>query len=93
MCAISRPYHKTSARVHGGNPHSALVRSHTPGDRIGGRRRILVECSESQAELADKMGITQPGVAQIEKEGAKPQLRTLEKAAQALGVQIEQLTD
>ncbi len=47
----------------------------------------------SQAELADKMGITQPGVAQIEKEGAKPQLRTLEKAAQALGVQIEQLTD
>ncbi len=28
-------------------PLSSLKRSHTPGDRIGGRRRILVECSEA----------------------------------------------
>ena len=47
----------------------------------------------SQTELANRMGVTQPAVAQLEKAGAKPQKRTLVKAAKALGVQVAQLTD
>ena len=47
----------------------------------------------SQKELADRMGITQPAVTQIEKPGSKPQQRTLEKAAHALGVQLTQLVE
>src|SRR5690554_7394380 len=33
----------------------------------------------SQTELANRMGVTQPAVAQLEKAGAKPQNRTLQK--------------
>ncbi|MDO9317514.1 MAG: helix-turn-helix transcriptional regulator [Gammaproteobacteria bacterium] len=47
----------------------------------------------SQSELAERMGITQPGVAQMERPGAKLQRRTLEKAATALSVHPEQLTE
>lgn len=47
----------------------------------------------SQQELAEKMGVTQPAVAQMEKEGAKPRKATLEKAAKALGINVEHLTD
>lgn len=47
----------------------------------------------SQSELAERMGITQPGIAQMERAGAKLQRRTLEKAASALGVHSEQLTE
>jgi len=47
----------------------------------------------SQSELAERMGITQPSVAQMERAGAKLQKRTLEKAATALSVQPEQLTE
>lgn len=47
----------------------------------------------SQSELAARMEITQPGVAQMERRGAKLQKRTLEKAATALGVHPEQLTE
>ncbi len=47
----------------------------------------------SQSELAERMGITQPGIAQMERPGAKLQRRTLEKVATALGVHPEQLTD
>lgn len=47
----------------------------------------------SQSELAELMGITQPGVAQMERAGAKLQKRTLEKAAKALGLAVEQLEE
>ena len=47
----------------------------------------------SQSELAGRMGITQPGIAQMERTGAKLQRRTLEKAALALGVNTEQLAE
>lgn len=47
----------------------------------------------SQSELADRMGITQPGIAQMERPGAKLQKRTLAKAAIALGVHPAQLTE
>jgi DNA-binding XRE family transcriptional regulator len=47
----------------------------------------------SQSELAERMEITQPGVAQMERPGAKLQRRTVKKAARALGVHPEQLTE
>ncbi len=47
----------------------------------------------SQSELAERMGITQPGIAQMARPGANLQRRTLEKAATALGVHPEQLTE
>lgn len=47
----------------------------------------------SQSELATRMGVSQPAVAQMEKIGSKPQKRTLIKAATALGVRVEQLVE
>ena len=46
----------------------------------------------SQSELANKMGITQGAVAQIENVNSKPQANTLKKVAQAMGIQPEQLS-
>lgn len=46
----------------------------------------------SQQELADRLGISQPAMAQIENPGAKPQRKTLQKVAAALGLSVEQLT-
>lgn len=49
--------------------------------------------SLSQAELAASMGVSQPAVAQMEKQGSSPRRRTLQKAATALGISVEQLVD
>lgn len=46
----------------------------------------------TQMELAVKVGITQPAIAQIEKPSAKPQLKTLEKIAAAMGIKVEQIS-
>lgn len=47
----------------------------------------------SQQELASLINVSQPAVAQMEKPGAKPRIKTLEKVADALGVTVEQLTE
>lgn len=47
----------------------------------------------TQKELAAKTGITQPAIAQIEKPDSKPQEKTIEKIALAMGLDVEQLTD
>jgi DNA-binding XRE family transcriptional regulator len=47
----------------------------------------------SQAELAERMGVSQPAVAQMEKADSSPQKRTLQKAARALGISMEQLME
>ena len=47
----------------------------------------------TQKELAAKTGMTQPAIAQIEKPGSKTQVKTLEKIAMAMGLDIEQLTE
>lgn len=44
----------------------------------------------TQAEMAERMGITQAGYAQIEA-AKRPRKATLEKAAAALGISLEQL--
>lgn len=46
----------------------------------------------SQLELGERLGISQSAVAQMEKPGTKPQHKTLQKIAGALGVTVEQLT-
>lgn len=44
----------------------------------------------TQAEMAERMGITQAGYAQIEA-AKRPRKATLQKAADALGITLEQL--
>ena len=44
----------------------------------------------SQTELAERMGIKQPSLADMEK-SQQPRRPTLQKAAEALGIHIEQL--
>lgn len=46
----------------------------------------------TQKEMAEKLGVSQPTVAQMEK-SPKPQNKTLEKWAEALGVDVEQLKE
>lgn len=46
----------------------------------------------SQKELAQRLGITQSAMAQIENPDSKPQKRTLAKVAEAMGLSVEQLT-
>ncbi len=47
----------------------------------------------SQADLAEKMGVNQSAVSQMEKMNSKPQRKTLERAADAMKITVEQLTD
>ncbi|NHB93897.1 helix-turn-helix domain-containing protein [Photorhabdus cinerea] len=47
----------------------------------------------SQQQLADKLGISQPAIAQIEKVGANTQPKTLQKVADALGISFEQVIE
>lgn len=47
----------------------------------------------SQQELADLIGVKQPTMANMEKPGTKPQLKTLKKVAAALGITVEHLTE
>ncbi len=46
----------------------------------------------TQKELAAKTGMTQPAIAQIEKPDSKPQVKTLEKIATVMDLDIKQLT-
>ena len=45
----------------------------------------------TQEEVAEKAGISQPALAQMEKPGARPRKTTLEKLACAMGLDVEQL--
>ena len=45
----------------------------------------------TQAQVADRMGITQAAFAQMEAPSVRPRKATLRKVAQALGITIEQL--
>ena len=47
----------------------------------------------SQAQLAEKLGVTQGAVAQAEKRGNKPHIETLRAWATALGCDVAQLTE
>lgn len=47
----------------------------------------------TQKELAVKAGMTQAAISQIEKPDSKPQEKTVEKIARAMGLNVEQLID
>jgi transcriptional regulator with XRE-family HTH domain len=47
----------------------------------------------SQAELAEKAGLSQPAIGAIEAGKKSPTLRTLEKLAAALGVKVTDLLE
>lgn len=47
----------------------------------------------TQKELAAKTGMTQAAISQIEKSDSKPQEKTVQKIAKAMGINIEQLVD
>lgn len=56
---------------------------------LGVQVRTLREgAGMSQAELARRMGTSQPAVARLEAGGGSPKLETLEKAAAALGARL-----
>ena len=45
----------------------------------------------SQAELAEKSGVSQPAISQIETETVMPRITTLQRIADALGVDLRTL--
>jgi len=47
----------------------------------------------TQDELAKRMGVSQPYVAQLETQGANPSVKTLHKVAKALKCNIWELID
>jgi DNA-binding XRE family transcriptional regulator len=47
----------------------------------------------TQAEVARRMGVSQPSFARMEARGARPRVATLKKIAAALGVEWEQLRE
>jgi ribosome-binding protein aMBF1 (putative translation factor) len=55
------------------------------GDRIRTERELQ---GVTQAELADRIGSTQPAVARLEAGGVTPSLDTLGRVAEALGFEL-----
>ena len=51
-------------------------------------RSLRESCGVSQTELARRMGVKQPVVARIEAGGFQPRIDTLERVAEALGVEL-----
>lgn len=47
----------------------------------------------SQLELAERLGVSQSAVAQMEKPGCKPREKSLQRVSSALGVGVAQLVD
>jgi transcriptional regulator with XRE-family HTH domain len=51
-------------------------------------RRLRSERGLSQQELAERMGVAQSVVARLEAGGVEPRVSTLDRVAQALGVEL-----
>lgn len=51
-------------------------------------RRLRIQRGLSQQELAEHMGVSQSVVARLEAGGVEPRLSTLDRVAQALGVEL-----
>jgi transcriptional regulator with XRE-family HTH domain len=60
------------------------------GDRL---KRLRALDALTQAELAERAGLTTAAVARIERDEAEPRPSTLRKLARALGVQPRQLIE
>lgn len=64
----------------------AVMRAFHIGEDV---RRLRTERGLSQQELAERMGVAQSVVARLEAGGVEPRLSTLDRVAQALGVELE----
>ena len=84
---------KSWDEVKGERSHSAERRrgyeeakgAHELGARVRAERERL---GITQADLAERMGTTQPTVARLEAGGVTPSLDTLQRAAEALGLEL-----
>ncbi|MGH8910679.1 MAG: helix-turn-helix transcriptional regulator [Egibacteraceae bacterium] len=56
------------------------------GDRV---RQLRLRAGLSQAELARRIGTTQPAIARLEAGGTSPSIHTLDRVARALGARLE----
>jgi DNA-binding XRE family transcriptional regulator len=73
----------------GAVPHE-VMRLHVV-DGLTLRRAWREYLGLTQAEVASRMGITQPALSQLESPAARPRRSTLKRLAEALGVSVEQL--
>jgi len=64
----------------------AAMRAFQIGEEV---RRLRAERGLSQQELAQRMGVAQSVVARLEAGGVEPRLSTLDRVAQALGVELK----
>jgi transcriptional regulator with XRE-family HTH domain len=51
-------------------------------------RRARLDAGLTQTELARRLGVSQPAVAALERPGANPKIRTLERALAAVGSRL-----
>lgn len=54
-------------------------------------RRARLDAGLTQAQLAERLGVTQPTVAALERPGSNPRIRTLERALAATGHRLQTL--
>lgn len=82
---------ETGRRIPGGEavPHE-VVRLHLI-DGLSLRRAWREYLGLTQAEVAARLGTTQPALSQLESPTARPRRATLARLAKALGLRIEQL--
>lgn len=66
--------------------YDAAARAFRLGEEV---RRLRIARGLSQQELAKRMGLPQSVVARLEAGGVEPRLSTLDRVAQALGVELE----
>jgi DNA-binding XRE family transcriptional regulator len=81
----------TRPRVPAGDavPHE-VMRLHLV-DGLSLRRAWREYLQLTQAEVATRMGVSQPALSQLESPRARPRRATLARLAKALGVRLEQL--
>lgn len=52
-------------------------------------RTARLDAGLTQAQLAERLGVTQPTIAALERPGANPRIRTLERALAATGHRLQ----
>ena len=79
---VKARYPKSAARERG---YRAAKEAYEVGVRV---RNAREKAGVSQAELARRIGSTQPAIARLEAGGCKPNMGTLSRIADALGLEL-----
>jgi HTH-type transcriptional regulator / antitoxin HipB len=66
--------------------YDAAARVFRLGEEV---RRLRIDRGLSQSELAERMGLPQAVVSRLEAGGVEPRLKTLDRVAHALGVEVD----